>query len=98
MIRAGHIELFVKDPAASREFYEKVLGATVADVQNGEFVWLALGGLVLLLRPGPRRHPVRPIRRGRVVWSSTRTTWRRRGRSCRGGVWNFAAPMGRTGA
>ena len=52
MIRAGHIELFVKDSAASREFYEKVLGATVADVQNGEFVWLGLGGLVLLLRPG----------------------------------------------
>ena len=58
MIRAGHIELFVEDPLTSKDFYEKVLGATVADVQNGEFVWLALGGMVLLLRPGSPGTPI----------------------------------------
>src|SRR2546428_8088157 len=47
----GHIELFVRDPLASREFYEKVLGFEVVAVQ-GRHVWLKLGAVEVLLRPG----------------------------------------------
>lgn len=51
-IRSGHVELFVRDPLVSREFYESVLGATIVALQNESFVWLDLGGMTLLLRPG----------------------------------------------
>ena len=58
MLRAmylGHTELFVKDPRASRDFYERVLGFTVTDVQhNGAIIWLQLGDRVILLRVGVR--------------------------------------------
>src|SRR5438128_1157387 len=47
----GHIELFVRDPLASREFYEKVLGFDVVALQ-GRHVWLKLGTVEVLLRPG----------------------------------------------
>lgn len=43
----------MRDVARARTFYEGVLGATVTDVQHdGKVVWLRLGELVLLLRPG----------------------------------------------
>ncbi len=53
MLTAGHIELFVADPERARAFYEKVLGLEVVAVQSeGKVVWLRLGGLQLLVRPG----------------------------------------------
>jgi len=51
-MRIGHIELFVTDPARARRFYEDVLGFTVAEEQEGGFVWLTLDGTEVLLRPG----------------------------------------------
>lgn len=51
-MRAGHIELFVADPLAAKEFYEKVLGFGVEVVQGDSFVWLNCGTMTFLLRPG----------------------------------------------
>jgi catechol 2,3-dioxygenase-like lactoylglutathione lyase family enzyme len=52
-MRHGHVELFVRDPLASREFYERVLGFTVDEVQHGgAVIWLRLGDRELLLRKG----------------------------------------------
>ncbi|MHC4473363.1 MAG: VOC family protein [Planctomycetota bacterium] len=51
-MKIGHIELFVADPRASRSFYEEVLGFEVVAEQPGGFVWLALSGVEILLRPG----------------------------------------------
>lgn len=50
-MRIGHIELFVRDPLASRDFYQRVLGFDVVAVQ-GANVWLRLGDAEILLRPG----------------------------------------------
>ena len=47
----GHLELFVRDPLASRDFYQRVLGFEVVAVQ-GSNVWLKLGAMEVLLRPG----------------------------------------------
>jgi len=51
-MRLGHTEIFVKDPAAARAFYEDVLGFEVTAVQGGKFVWLEKDGREFLLRPG----------------------------------------------
>lgn len=48
----GHIEIFVKDPLASMEFYSGVLGFEVTDVQHERFVWMQSGTITVLLRPG----------------------------------------------
>ena len=48
-MRIGHIEPFVRDPAASREFYQRVLGFEVVAAQ-GTNVWLKLGDAEILLR------------------------------------------------
>lgn len=56
-MRIGHTEIFVTDPVASRDFYERVLGFEVVQVQHGKFVWLRLGGREVLLRPGAPRAP-----------------------------------------
>ena len=48
----GHIELFVKNPVASIPFYADGLGAEIVAVQDETFVWLKLGEVELLLRPG----------------------------------------------
>jgi catechol 2,3-dioxygenase-like lactoylglutathione lyase family enzyme len=51
LLKIGHTELFVKDPLASRRFYEEVLGFEVVAVQQERFVWLKLGETEILLRP-----------------------------------------------
>src|SRR5947207_2148984 len=48
----GHIEFFVNDPLASREFYQDILGFELVAIQNDRFVWLKLGFVEILLRPG----------------------------------------------
>jgi catechol 2,3-dioxygenase-like lactoylglutathione lyase family enzyme len=48
----GHIELFVSDPMASKAFYVDVLGCELVEVQGDRVVWLKLGAVELLLRPG----------------------------------------------
>ena len=50
----GHTELFVRDPHASRRFYEEVLGFELVAVQ-GDNVGLKLGDREILLRPGTGR-------------------------------------------
>jgi catechol 2,3-dioxygenase-like lactoylglutathione lyase family enzyme len=50
-MRIGHIELFVRDPMASRRFYEDVLGFEVVAVQRRN-LWLKLDATEILLRPG----------------------------------------------
>ena len=43
MIRFGHTEIFVREPLISKDFYEKILGFDLVEVQNDIFVWLRLG-------------------------------------------------------
>lgn len=50
--KIGHIELFVKDPIKSKDFYEQVLGFEVVAVQGEKFVWVKAGDMEILLRPG----------------------------------------------
>src|SRR5437762_3376151 len=50
-MHVGHIELFVRDPRASRAFYENVLGFELV-AEQGQHVWLKLGNVEVLLRPG----------------------------------------------
>jgi catechol 2,3-dioxygenase-like lactoylglutathione lyase family enzyme len=47
-VKLGHVELFVRDPLASRAFYEDVLGFNVVAVQDERFVWVENGAV----RPG----------------------------------------------
>ena len=54
-IAFGHIELFVRDTLASRDFYHDILGFDVEEVQNDTFVWLRSGSMLILLRPGEAR-------------------------------------------
>jgi catechol 2,3-dioxygenase-like lactoylglutathione lyase family enzyme len=52
-MRVGHTELFVRDPLASRDFYERVLGFEVEAVQHGgKVIWFRMGDRELLLRAG----------------------------------------------
>jgi len=55
-IRAGHIEIFVKDPMTSMDFYEKILGFSVTEIQHDKFVWMKLGETEFLLRPGMNKN------------------------------------------
>lgn len=50
-IKMGHIEVFVKDPMASKEFYCGVLGFELDTIQQDKFVWLRAGEYTVLLRP-----------------------------------------------
>ncbi|MBI3158655.1 MAG: VOC family protein [Chloroflexi bacterium] len=51
-MRIGHLEIFVRDPAAARRFYEEGLGFEFTAEQGADFVWLKSGGLEVLLRRG----------------------------------------------
>jgi len=48
----GHLEIFVRDPLASKDFYVDVLGFELVTVQGSQFVWLKSGTTEVLLRPG----------------------------------------------
>ena len=52
MVRFGHIEIFVSDISKAKEFYEKILGCELIEIQNEKFVWLKKGESLFLLRPG----------------------------------------------
>jgi catechol 2,3-dioxygenase-like lactoylglutathione lyase family enzyme len=55
-VKFGHLELFVVDSQKARDFYEGVLGFELVEVQ-GECVWLKLGAVEILLRPGTAQPP-----------------------------------------
>ena len=55
-MKIGHIELFVKDASASRDFYESVLGFEVVAVQSQDQVWVRCGEMEILLRKGNPTH------------------------------------------
>lgn len=50
-MKIGHIELFVRDPKKASNFYIKKLGFSLESDQ-GEYVWVKLDNIELLLRPG----------------------------------------------
>ncbi|MEZ4885745.1 MAG: VOC family protein [Chitinophagales bacterium] len=50
-VQIGHIEFFVKNPLASKEFYCNVLRFEEMVIQAGNFVWLKKDHLEILLRP-----------------------------------------------
>jgi catechol 2,3-dioxygenase-like lactoylglutathione lyase family enzyme len=62
-MKIGHIELFVTNPIASKEFYVEKLGFELLTVQQEQFVWLKLGDAEILLRPGVS-YPAPPIYSG----------------------------------
>lgn len=57
-MRFGHFEIFTQDPLKAKEFYENILGFSVTQIQNDEFIWLEFGVLEILLRPN--RKAARP--------------------------------------
>jgi catechol 2,3-dioxygenase-like lactoylglutathione lyase family enzyme len=48
----GHVELFVPDPRAERDFYRAAFDFPVRSEQQGGMIWLEAWGTELLLRPG----------------------------------------------
>lgn len=54
-MQLGHIEVFVKNPIEAKDFYIKVLGFELVEIQHDEYVWLKMGEKVLLLRPGENK-------------------------------------------
>ena len=51
-LKFGHIEIFVREPIKSKEFYVDILGFEHIETQGGKFVWLKMGEGLVLLRPG----------------------------------------------
>jgi len=51
-MRFGHFEVPVSDPLASMAWYRDVLGFALEQNQGDRFVWMTLGDLVVMLRPG----------------------------------------------
>lgn len=52
VLKFGHTEIFVQDSLAAKDFYEKVLGFEVVEIQHDKFIWMKLGYKLILLRPG----------------------------------------------
>ena len=52
MVKFGHIELFVTDPAASAAFYENILGFEPTVKVSESLIWMQLGEFEILLRQG----------------------------------------------
>ena len=48
----GHIELFVKDPLKSKDFYVDILGFNLDVIQHNKLVWLYKEDKIVMLRPG----------------------------------------------
>lgn len=52
-MRFGHVELFITDAEAAKDFYGRVLGAELVSEQaDGRMLWFKLGDTEILLRPG----------------------------------------------
>ncbi|HEX3356501.1 MAG TPA: VOC family protein [Tepidisphaeraceae bacterium] len=49
-LKLGHLELFVHDPARSRDFYRDILGFEVISEQGESFIWLRSNDREILLR------------------------------------------------
>ncbi|MCC6573038.1 MAG: VOC family protein [Planctomycetes bacterium] len=57
-MRINHIELPVSDSQASKRFYIEKLGFKLEGDNDGKYIWLSLGDVTVLLRPGkPQRLP-----------------------------------------
>lgn len=56
-LETGHLELFVKEPVTSKDFYLNILGFKLIEIQNGKFVWLNKDSITILLRPGKSAVP-----------------------------------------
>lgn len=55
-MKIGHIELFVAEPLASKQFFEDVLGFELAVMQSEKLIWLKCGEVEILLRPAKASH------------------------------------------
>ncbi len=55
-LQFGHVEVFVKDPLKSKDFYINILGFELIEVQSDKYIWLKLGDREILLRPGFKNH------------------------------------------
>lgn len=52
-MKAGHLEIFVRDPQASVMFYRDVLGFSVETEQaDGKYIWMKKDTMEILIRPG----------------------------------------------
>jgi catechol 2,3-dioxygenase-like lactoylglutathione lyase family enzyme len=52
MQRFGHLDLFVREPQASKSFYRDVLGFGITVEQEPSRVWIETEGFDILLRMG----------------------------------------------
>ena len=93
-MRIGHIELFVRNPAESRAFYERVLGFEVKAVQ-GQLVWLKLGDSEFYCARGAIRAPHNNTEMLPPALSFTRITWMRLWQRCVPADWSYVEMMGR---
>ncbi len=48
----GHIELFVKEPLKTKDFYIDILGFNLDTIQHNKIVWLYKEDKIIMLRPG----------------------------------------------
>lgn len=51
-LQFGHIEIFVKEPLKSKDFYINILGFELEEIQHDKIVWLKHGEKLILLRRG----------------------------------------------
>lgn len=66
-ISPGHIEIFVKDPIKSKDFYIDVLGFELEEIQGENIVWLKLKNLPVLLRRGKNSHPAETYQKANIA-------------------------------
>lgn len=85
-MKIGHIELFVSDPLASKDFFVNVLGFELVDNQEDQFIWLRLGEQEILLRKRASETTAAPFHQAHsnIVFytedlSATRTQLEQRG-------------------
>jgi predicted enzyme related to lactoylglutathione lyase len=63
----GHIEIFVKDPLRSKDFYIDVLGFELEEMQGDSIVWLKMKDRPVLLRPGGNSNPAEAYQKANIA-------------------------------
>ncbi len=51
-MKFGHVELFVKSPDESKDFYVNILGFALVDDKNPKTIWIKMDDTEILLREG----------------------------------------------
>ena len=75
-MKFGHIELFVKNPEESRDFFVNVLGFELVSDQNPNTIWVKMSETELLLRTGnvSKSPTYQEASQGLVIYTDDLTT------------------------